>query len=103
MCGGQDHRRSFSRLQGLFPAQGAEAPAVPGLKTGESELGRWCAQVIASGFGELEKILGDLSTDNMGALVLGPGNTGAGPVVSGFGGFAARLEVFAKSILSVGM
>ena len=103
MGGGQDHRWSFPRLQGFFPAQGTETPAVPGLETGESELGSWCAQVIASGFGELEKILGDLGTDYMGALVLGTGNTGAGPVVSGFGGYAARQEVFAKDVLSGGI
>ena len=38
---GKDHLRCSSRVKRLAPSCGAEAPAVPGFKTGKSKLWPW--------------------------------------------------------------
>src|SRR5438552_2228757 len=49
MSGLEDDRAGGSRLLDLQPARGADAPAIAGFETGETELGHRGAEVVAQG------------------------------------------------------
>ena len=73
VAGFEDHRRSAPRLEGLFPTQGAQAPAIPSAQAREAEFGHGSGKVVASGLGELQELCGQFSTDDMAAGILGSG------------------------------
>ncbi len=98
MGGGQDHGRGNSRLQGLHPARGAKAPAIPGFQTRKAELRTRGGEIIAGGLGEDEEILGHHRADGVHAGVLRPCLATAIAVEAGQGGHGARLKLAAQDI-----
>jgi hypothetical protein len=56
VAGFEDHRRSAPRLEGLFPTQGAQAPAISRTQTGKTVRRHGSGKVVASGLGELQKL-----------------------------------------------
>ena len=63
-------RRRTAGIERFAPARCAEAPAITGLEAGELVEREWCREVVATRFGEGEKLVGQHHTDGMHALVL---------------------------------
>ncbi len=90
--GFDDDLRGHAGKKGFFPAGGAQAPLVAGFEAGEAvgEVGG--AEVVAAGFGEGEKLFGDLRADNVDAVVISAGAAAAVAEVAGHGVRAAWLK-----------
>ena len=71
--GFEDDGCTPARIECLFPARGADAPAVAGFEPGESVFGPRGAEVVSGGGRICEELLGDHGADGVAAVILGTG------------------------------
>ncbi len=84
--------------QGFLPALDAEAPAIPRLKSGETEARLRGGEIIAHLAAEHEKGLSHDSADGVHAAVVRAGLAIAVAVEAGYGVHATGLELAAEDV-----
>jgi hypothetical protein len=88
----QYDRRCNHGFQGLFPAKGAEAPAVTGFKAWKPELGARRTEVVAPRFGIIQKLPGESGAYDMRAFITGAGLTFSRAKKACLGSITAYLQ-----------
>jgi hypothetical protein len=83
MSGVENHGWSDTGFEGLFPSDGAEAPAITRLQAGESISRGRSAEIVAEDTGVDEKGIGHFGTNAVSAGILGIGATVTGSIESG--------------------
>lgn len=102
MSGFEVNGAGFVGLEGLLPAGDADAPSVAGLKAGKGPLGTGSHQVIADLVLVFKELGGNLTADEVEALVFRAGATAAVAVKAGQRGIGAEDEVRAENVLGHG-
>ena len=98
VAGFEDHRRSAPRLEGLFPTQGAQAPAIPRTQAREAEFRPGRGKVVSSGPCELQKLEREFGADDVATEILRARATVAVAVEPGLRRKAARIQAFAQDV-----
>ena len=88
----QKHRWRTTRIERLFPAGGAEAPAVAWLEAREAGLVMRRAEIVALGSAELEKLLIHSRADDVSADIRVVRIAATVTKEPGFGAMTARLD-----------
>jgi hypothetical protein len=94
----QDHAGRAAHLQRFAPAGRTQAPAVAGPQAGKAELGHRHREIIAAGFGKLEKRGGHDDADRVAADVFSTGVAAAVTKEPCLGLHRADVEPVAEDI-----
>lgn len=94
----KDDRARSTRLLHLEPAAGADTPAVSGLEAGKAILRQRRGEVVAEGFGGIEKGLVDDAADGVDSEILWARVAAAGAVKAGHRLAATGGERLAKDV-----
>jgi hypothetical protein len=103
MGGGKDDRGAMACIACFFPARSADAPAITGLKTGETVFEHRGAEIVPGGGGVCEEILGDQSANAVAAEIFGSGIAISGPVEPSEEGCATGLKGSTEDVLGCGI
>ena len=98
MGGGEAYFGGDAGVEGIFPAGGAEAPAIAGFEAFEVPLRARGDKVVAAREGKGEEVIGDLHADGVYAGVFRAGVATAIPVEAGKRSSTASLEDTSENI-----